>query len=51
MMWHPGLRSRGLISSAAILMLLGNRLPAKEVNAKSKPIFVTNSCACARRQR
>ena len=42
MMWHPGLRSRGLISSAAILMLLSSRLPAEEVDAKSKPIFVTS---------
>src|SRR5260370_22058096 len=42
MMWHPVLRSRGLTSSAAILMLLSSRLPAEEVNAKSKPIFVTS---------
>src|SRR5260370_15978643 len=42
MMWHPVLRSRGLTSSAAILMLLSSRLPAEEVDAKSKPIFVTS---------
>src|SRR5260370_18655164 len=42
MMWHPVLRSRGLTSSAAILVLRSSRLPAEEVNAKSKPIFVTS---------
>jgi WD40 repeat protein len=42
MMWHPGFRSRGLISSVAILMLFSSRLPAEEVDAKNKPIFVTS---------
>jgi YVTN family beta-propeller protein len=42
MMWHPCLWSRGLITTASILMLVSGRLTAEEVDTKTKPVFVTS---------
>jgi WD40 repeat protein len=42
MMWHPCLQSRGLITTATILLLFGGRLTAEEVDTKTKPVFVTS---------
>jgi len=42
MMWHPRLRSRGLITTATILMLLDSRLAADQADNGTKPIFVTS---------
>ncbi len=42
MMWHPCLRSRGLITAATILMLLDSRLAADQADKGTKPIFVTS---------
>ena len=43
MMWRPYIRSRGLVTSTAILMLFSGQLMAQQSDtAKIKPIFVTS---------
>src|SRR5690242_301991 len=43
MMWHLSLRSCGLFTTAAVLMLVTGRLIAKsDENTKQNPVFVTS---------